>query len=122
MLTKLNKVGLVLAGLMGVIDLTSPFQPTPDGNDGPPYAVLVIDAALGLITIVAVVVAFRAASRGAVRLVAGSRIVSAVTTLPGLFADIPAGLKVLAALSVLITAAVVVMLLTPARSRAVVSD
>ncbi|MDT4988053.1 MAG: hypothetical protein QOI74_2147 [Micromonosporaceae bacterium] len=121
-LSKLNKAGLVLAFLIGLADLTSPFQPTPGGQDGPPYAILLLDAALGLITVVAVVVAWRTAKRGAVRLVAGARIISMITALPAFFVDVPAGIKVLVGVMVLLTVAVVTMVLTPARRPVPITD
>jgi hypothetical protein len=121
-LSKLNKAGLVLAFLIGLADMASPLQSTPAGQDGPPYAILLLDAVLGLITVVAVVVAWRTAKRGAVRIVAGARIISMITALPAFFVDVPAGVKVLVGVFVLLTVAVVTMVLTPARRSAPVTD
>jgi hypothetical protein len=56
-LTRKNKVGLVLAGLLGLIDLTN-FASLPGGDSDtpePPTAVLVAGGLLGLITIAAVI-------------------------------------------------------------------
>lgn len=121
-LTTLNKVGLGLATLLAVGDLTSPFQPTPDGQEGPPYAVLLLGGVLGVLTVLGVILAFRTASRSALRLVAGSRIISAVLSLPAFFVDIPSALKIVVGFSVLLTVASVVMVMTPARDRAPVTD
>ena len=121
-LTKLNKVGLGLAFLVGLVDVSSPFTPTPDGEEGPPYAILLLGGLLGVITIVCVVIAFRTASRGAIRLVAATRIISAVTALPAFFVDVPAGLKVAVGVGVLLTIAIVVMILMPAKQPALVTD
>jgi hypothetical protein len=121
-LSKLNKTGLVLAFLLGLADLTSPFQPTPDGQVGPPYPILILDGLLGLITVVGVVVAWRTARRGVVRIVAGARVISMITALPAFFVDVPAGLKALVGLVTIITIASVAMMLAPARRPVPVTD
>lgn len=121
-LTRLNKSGLALAGLLALADLISPFQGTPDGEVGPPFPILLLDAALGVLTVVGIVIALRSASRGALRLVAGSRVLSCLTALPAFFVDVPAFVKVLVGVFVLLTVAVVVMVMTPARDRAAVTD
>lgn len=113
-----NKVGLVLAGLLGAADLTALAQPSPPGEIGPPLGILVIDTLLGVITVVAIVVAWRTRRRGLVRLAAGARIVSMITALPAFFAGVPAFLIVIvSALTVLTVTAVVLMLLPPKRGR-----
>lgn len=114
-LTTLNKVGLALAALMGVSDVASLLTPTPDGEVGPPIGILALDSVLGVVTLVAVGWAFRTRNRGAVRVVAAARIVSAITALPAFFVDIPEAIRLLAGFDVLLTVVVVVMVLTPAR-------
>jgi hypothetical protein len=121
-LTKRNKVGLVLAGLLGLSDVAAVAMPTGDGDDGPPFAIVVVGALLGLITLIALVPAFRNGSRGAIRVIAGARIISAITALPAFFVDIPTELKVTTAVVVVLTVAVVVMILNPGPARAVVLD
>jgi hypothetical protein len=121
-LSKINKAGLVLAFVLGLADMTAPFQPTPDGEVGPPFAILLLGGILGLITVVAVVIAWRTARRGAIRITAGARIISAVTALPAFFVDASAGLTVLVGVFVLLTVATVTMMLTPARRPVPVTD
>ena len=121
-LSKLNKAGLTLAFLLGLADLTGPFQPKPEGEAGPPYAILLLDGALGLITVVAVVLAWRTTKRGAIRLVAGMRVIAMITALPAFFVGVPASLKVLVGSFVLLTIATVAMMLTPARRPVPVTD
>ena len=115
--TARTKVGLVLAILLGLANIPFLFSPTPDGQDGPPYAVLVLSAVLGLISVVAAVIAWRSGSRTAIRVTAGTVIVNAVTTIPALFADVDAGIKVAAAITILASVASVVLILDrPART------
>jgi hypothetical protein len=120
--SKLNKAGFVLAAVLGVLDLSAPSQPTPDGEAGPPFAILLIDCLLGLITIVAVVIAWRTGRRGAARIAAGARIVSMVTALPAFFAGVPAGLLLVVSLLVVLTITCVALMLLPSRVPVPVSD
>jgi hypothetical protein len=110
-----NKVGLVLAALLGAGDLTSLAMTTPPGEVGPPLAILVLDTLLGLVTVVAVVVAWRTRNRGLVRLAAGARIFSMVTALPAFFAGVPAFLVAIVAAVVVLTIVTVVLMLLPPR-------
>ena len=120
--TKLNKAGMIIAFLLGVLDLTSLFQPAPGGEDGPPYAILVIDTLLGVITVIAVVMAWRTARRGPVRIAAGARIISLVTALPAFFVDVPAGVQAMVGLFAVVTIASVALMLAPSRRPVPVSD
>jgi hypothetical protein len=89
---------------------------------GPPFAILLIDGVLGLITVVAVVVAWRSGRRGAVRIAAGARIISMITALPAFFVDVPAALQALVGVFVVLTIACVAMMLTPSRAPVAVTD
>ena len=114
-LSRLNKAGLVLAAVLGLIDIVSAFSSTPEGEVGPPQAILVLGGLLGVVTVIGVVWAFSSASRNAVRIVAAARVISAITALPAFFVDVPAWLKLAVGLLLLVTVACVVMILTPAR-------
>ena len=122
LLSRLNKVGLVLAGLLGVMDVGSLAFPTPDGQVGPPYWILVLDGILGVITVVGVVWAVLRQHRGAIRVVAAARIVSLITALPAFFVDPPAGLLLLVGAYAVVTVVVVAMMLTPPRRPMTVLD
>jgi len=115
MLSTRNKVGLVIAGLLGVADITAPFTPTPEDAAGPPFGILVLDAVLGVITVLAIVIAWRQVNRSAVRVAAGARIVSMLTALPAFFVDVPAGIKIVVAAFVVLTVVSVALMLSPAR-------
>ena len=75
-----------------------------------------------MITIVAVVIAWRTGRRGAARIAAGARIVSMVTALPAFFAGVPAGLLLIVSLLVVLTIACVALMLLPSRVPVPVSD
>ena len=116
-----NKAGLALATLLGIADLASLAGPQPaPGEQGPPTAVLVASTVLGLITVVAAVYTWRTGNRVGSRVVAGSRILSAVGSLPAFFvAGVPAGLVAVAAAGVVVTVLSVWLVLSPPRGRAV---
>ena len=121
-ITSRTRTGLVIAALLGVADVVSAFFPTPDGQVGPPLAIVVLGGVIGLATLAAVAVAWRRGRRGALRIVAGTRVLSAITALPAFFVDIPAWLKLLTAVFVVLTVVCVVLVLTPARRSAALAD
>ncbi|MGH4007227.1 MAG: hypothetical protein ACRDTH_03490 [Pseudonocardiaceae bacterium] len=110
-----NKIGLGLAGLLGLVDtliLFTSLQPDPS-EAGPPFAVLVADSVLGLITLVAVVYTWRARSQVGGRIVAGSRILSMISALPAFFVDgVPSGVVVFVAVYVVVTVVTVGLVLS----------
>ena len=122
MLSTKNKVGLAIAGLLGVVDSLSVLTPTPDGEVGPPFGILVLGSILGVITLIAVVVGWTKANRAAIRVAAGARIVSVLTALPAFFVDVPAGIKILVTVAVVLTVVSVVLMLSPARQTSPVTD
>lgn len=93
-----------------------------DGPAGPPLVVLAVGLVLGVVTLIALVPAWRTGSRTALRAVAGSRIVSAILALPAFFVDIPAGLMAAAAAAVALTVVSVVLLLAPANRPVPIAD
>ena len=115
-LTARVKVGLALAVLLALADvLGSLLVPVDPAQVGPPLGVLVLAGILGVITLVFVVIAWLRRSRGAIRIVAGTRILSAVTALPAFFAGPPAPFVIAAAVGVTVTVIAVALMLSPAR-------
>lgn len=122
LLSTANRIGIGLAVVLSLMDFASLLVPTPPGEVGPPYVVLLLSAALGVVTLVAVVVAWRSGSRGALRIAAGARVVSAITALPAFFVDVESWVKLVVALTVVLTIACVLLMLAPARRSAPVTD
>lgn len=108
-----NKVGLGLAIFYAVLNIPSALLPTPEGEAGPPVAILVVCSILGVVALASGIIALRKGSRPAARLAAGSLIVITLTSLPAFFVDVPAGIKVLVSASVLLTIAIVVLIFSP---------
>jgi len=116
--TTKNKVGLGLAVLYAVLNIPTVFIPV-DNGDGPPFAIGLICTILAVVATVAGVVAWRSGSRSAARLTAASLIVITVTALPAFFLDVPAGVKVIAAVGVLVMVAIVALMFSgPQRDEA----
>lgn len=116
-----QRAGLVLAGVLSAINIPSVFTPTPDGEVGPPFGVLVLGTVLGVIGLVAVVLAWRG-NRGALRVAAGALVINLLTALPAFFVDVPAWIKLAVGLSVLATVAAIVLMFSGARRPVAVLD
>jgi FtsH-binding integral membrane protein len=93
-------VGLVIAGLLGLTDLAGPL--TTDGEH-PPMFIALIGAALGLITVLGVVMGWRG-SRAGIAAVIVTRLLSALTAVPALFVDdVPGPLRVVVVVGIAVT-------------------
>jgi Ca2+/Na+ antiporter len=121
-ITTRNKVGLAIAGLISLTNVPSVFESQPDGEVGPPMTVLVLDTLLGVIGLVAVVVAWRTASRTALRVTAACLLIAAVTALPALFVEVPAFIKIAVAVFTVITMVALVLMFSGDRQRQPVLD
>jgi hypothetical protein len=106
------KVGLGIAVFLAAADLAALLLPTPEGEDGPPYFILVFAGLMGLVTMVAAYLA-RRGDRKATLAVVVSRVLSVLTSLPAFLVDIPVAIKVLVAAAFVLTAVSVWLLLKP---------
>jgi hypothetical protein len=116
-----QKIGLALAGLYSLANIPSVFADSPEGQDGPPTVILAIGSILGVIGLVAVILAWRG-KQAALRIAAGSIILVTLTGLPAFFVDVPLAIKALVAVSVLVTLVAVVLMLSGDRRPTVVTD
>ncbi|MGI5486067.1 hypothetical protein [Microtetraspora malaysiensis] len=107
--------GLILSGLLGLVDVVT--MPFGDGEH-PPFAVAVVGAVLGLLTLAGVVLAWRGGRAGAA-LVIVTRLLSGLSAVPAFFADgVPGPVRGLAALGVVLTLAGVALVAPALRARA----
>lgn len=120
--TTKNKVGLAIAALLGLADCVALAFPTPEGEIGPPIGILILSAICGVVTLAAVVPAWRQGNRVATRIAAGARIVSALTSLPAFFVDVPPAVVALVSVFIALTVLSVVLMLTPDRRPTPVLD
>ncbi len=117
-----QRVGLVLTGLFCAGNIPSALFSTPSGQAGPPLSILVVDTLLGVGGLVAAIIAWRTGSRVALRAAAGALIVITLTGLPAFFVGVPAGIKLMVAVTTLLAILAVVLLFSPARRPVSVLD
>ncbi|MFT4216754.1 MAG: hypothetical protein QM619_06155 [Micropruina sp.] len=116
--TTTNRVGLVLTLILGLGNGASAFFPTPDGEVGPPFEVLVADTVLAVVVVVGVVVAWMRGSRLAARIAAGCAMLIAISAMPAFFVEVPPVVKALAGAITLVTVLACGLMLAPAKRKA----
>jgi hypothetical protein len=116
------EIGFVLAFILGLTDLPNVFENSSFGSNPPPFEFLAAGSVCGLVTVVAVVWAWRKLNRNATRIAAAARIVSALASLPVFFVDVPAGVKALSAAAIILTVITVTLMLTPPREHLTITD
>jgi drug/metabolite transporter superfamily protein YnfA len=116
-----QKVGLVLCFLNSLASLPSFLMAADPGEEGPPLSIMILASILGVIGLVATVLAWRG-SRVALRVAAGTLIVNMVTSLPAFFVDVSAGVKVFAAVGVVATVVTVVLMFSAPRRTTSLAD
>jgi hypothetical protein len=116
-----QKVGFVLCALYSLSNIPSVLFPSGSSGDeeGAPMAILVVDSVLGVIGLVAAVLAWRG-NRVALRVAAGAIILITLTGLPAFFVDVPMGVKALVAFGVVITVVIVSLMFSGPRRPPVV--
>jgi hypothetical protein len=116
-----QKVGLVLCGLYSLANIPSFLEAPPDGEEGPPMAILVVGTVLGVIGLVATVMAWRG-NRVALRVAAGAIIIVTITGLPAFFVDVPMFIKALVGVSVILTVVSVALMFSTDRHPTSITD
>jgi hypothetical protein len=116
--TTRNKVGLGLAIFYSISNIPSFLAAAGPDEVGPPLSIMIVCSILGVVGTVAGIIAWRNRSRSAARLTAASVIVMTLTSLPAFFVDVPAAVKILVAVSVVLTVAIVVLMFSPAKRAA----
>lgn len=111
-LTVKNKVGLVMAAVLGLLDVTSVFSIPAQDEDtpGPPLVILIAGVVLGLITLIATAYAWRTADRIGARVVAGSRTLSVITSLPAFYVSGVSAGVVLIVSAIVVTSVIAIAL------------
>jgi hypothetical protein len=109
------RAGLVLSAIIGLANLPFLFLDIDWGTETPPFALLLLNAAIGMVSVVCVVVAWNSGNRTAIRINAAALIVNALMVLPGLFVETSAFITIVSA--VIVVATLVAVVLTMRRER-----
>ena len=104
------RTGLVISAVVGAANIPFMFPWVDWGAEEPPFGVLLIATAIGLVSVVCAVLAWSTGARKLLRINATALIVNAVMVLPGLFMpDTPPFIRVASAGFVIGTVAAVVL-------------
>jgi hypothetical protein len=99
-MTRLYRAGLIVLGLLSLVSLTTPL--TTDGQH-PPMMIALIDAGVGLIGIILVILAWRGRMAAAIALIV-VRLLAALTAVPAfLVPGVPTGPMIAAGVSIGLT-------------------
>lgn len=116
------RAGLALSAAIGLANL--PFlAPGIDwGPEPPPFGLLLLAAAIGMVSVACATIAWNSGNRQALRVNAAALIVNAVMVLPGLFGDTPAFINIASALFVITTVIAVILTMRRSNERPTVVD
>ena len=103
------RTGLVISAVLGLANIPFLFPWIEWGAEQPPFGLLVVAAAIGMVSVVCVVLAWNTGNRKAIRINAAALIFNALMVLPGLFVDTTPFLRVASATIVGATVAAVVL-------------
>lgn len=115
-LSPARKIGHALGFILATLHVASLGVPAPDGEDSPPFAVLLVGAALGIVVIVLLAFSWTRDSRTPRRIAAVLLVIAALGAVPGmLVSDVAVALQIAAGVLVLLTIATIVLLFLPPR-------
>jgi hypothetical protein len=116
------RVGLALSIVLGLANLPVLFLDVDWGANVPPYALLLLNAALGLVSVVCAAIAWNSGNRLAIRINAAALIVNTIMIVPGLFFEGPVWMPVLSAVTIVLTVIAVVLMMRRTSAPVPVTD
>lgn len=108
------RAGLALSAILGLGNLPFLFLDIDWGADAPPFALLLLNAAIGMVSVVCAVVAWNSGNRKAIRINAAALIVNTLMVVPGIFIETTTFITIISA--VIVVATIVAVVLTMRRS------
>ena len=111
-----QKIGLALIFLLCVTNVPSALSPTPEGQVGPPFALLVADSVMAVIGTAAAAVGLITGRRVASRIAAGALILIVLTAVPAFFSGVPAPVLLTVGGSIVVAVVAVILTLSPSRA------
>ena len=97
--------------MLGLANLPFLWSGIDWGSEAPPFALLLLNAAIGMVSVVCAVLAWNTGNRRAIRIDAGALILNALMVLPGFFGDTPALITLTSAVMVVGTVTAVVLMM-----------
>ena len=105
------RVGLTLSILLGLANLPVLFLDVDWGDSAPPFALLLLNAALGMVSVVCGAIAWNSGNRLAIRINAAALIINAIMIVPGVFFEGPVWIPVVSAVTIVATVTAVVLMM-----------
>jgi hypothetical protein len=105
------RVGLALSALIGLANLPLLAPGIDWGDETPAYGLLVLAAAIGMVSVVSAAIAWNTGNRRAIRIDAAALIVNALMVIPGFFVDLTAFMTALSAVFVIAPVVAVVLIM-----------
>ena len=105
------RVGLALSIILGLANLPFLFLDVDWGADKPPFALLLLNAALGMVSVVCAAIAWNSGNRLAIRINAAALIINSIMIVPGLFLGGPVWIPVLSAVTIVLTVIAIVLMM-----------
>jgi hypothetical protein len=117
------RVGLALSIILGLANLPFLFFDADFGAEAPPFALLLLNGALGLVSVVCAAIAWNSGNRLAIRINAAALIINTIMIVPGLFlAGVPVWVPVVSAVTIVLTVIAVVLMMRRPSAQAAVID
>jgi hypothetical protein len=105
------RAGLALSAALGAANIPFLVLDIDWGPDEPPFAMLLLNAAIGMVSVVCAVLAWNTGNRRLIRINAAALIVNALMVLPGIFMESPAFITIVSAVWVVGTVLSVVLMM-----------
>ena len=116
------RIGLALSIALGLANIPFLVLDIDWGDEVTPFALLLLNAAIGMVSVVCAAIAWNSGNRLAIRINAAALIVNAIMVLPGIFMESPAFITVASAVIVLATVVAVVLMMRRAPRPAMAID
>jgi len=116
------RAGLALSAAIGLANLPFLAPAINWGDHEPPFSLLLLNAGIGMVSVVCAAIAWKSGNRQALRVNASALIVNAVMVVPGLFGDTPAFINIASALFVITTVIAVILTMRRSNERSSVVD
>ena len=116
------RAGLVISAALGLANIPFLFPWVDWGTEAPPFGLLLVNTAIGMVSVVCVVLAWNTGNRKAIRINAAALIFNALMVLPGLFIEAAPFIKAVSATVVAATVAAVVLTMRRDQATARVTD